>query len=232
MANSGPGTNGSQFFITLAATPHLNNRHTVFGKVIEGMDVVKSVKVGTVIDSVRIRRTGSAESFTKGSSAVFDSMVAVAEQSIVEQRKRAEEEEKRKAEQLAKLKQQHQDELTTIEEKYPDAIATESGLHYIVTQEGQGSDTPVPGSEIQAHYVGTLLDGTEFDNSLKRGQPIRFPVGVGRVIPGWDEALLEMKKGEKRTLIVPSYLGYGERGHPGVIPPSATLVFEVELVDF
>jgi len=118
-----------------------------------------------------------------------------------------------------------------IAKTWPNAIKTSSGLLYVVNSEGSG-EKPKAGSRVVAHYNGTLLDGTLFDSSYKRGEPIAFVVGKGQVIKGWDEALLDMKKGEKRTLIIPYNLAYGEAGYPPVIPPKATLVFEVELVDF
>ena len=105
----------------------------------------------------------------------------------------------------------------------------ESGLKTIIHIKGAG-ETPVPGDEIVVHYKGLLSDGTEFDSSHSRGKPFIFVVGQGRVIPGWDEALLKMQVGEKRTLIIPPNLGYGERG-AGTIPPNSTLIFEVELIN-
>ena len=105
----------------------------------------------------------------------------------------------------------------------------DSGLKTIVHKEGTGKN-PIPGDNITVHYKGLLADGTEFDSSHSRGTPFTFIVGQGRVIPGWDEGLLYMKVGEKRTLIIPSELGYGERGAGGTIPPNATLIFEVELI--
>lgn len=117
-----------------------------------------------------------------------------------------------------------------IKEKYPDAIRTSSGLMYVVLKQGEG-ETPKRGSLIEVHYTGRLLDGTKFDSSVDRGQPFHFALGSGRVIRGWEEAFLDMKKGEKRILIVPPHLGYGSVGM-GNIPPNATLVFEVELLDF
>ena len=117
-----------------------------------------------------------------------------------------------------------------IKEKYPNAIRTASGLMYIVLKEGSGG-SPTRGAIIEAHYTGRLLNGTKFDSSVDRGQPFHFTVGRGNVIKGWDEAFLSMKKGEKRILIVPPHLAYGDRGM-GPIPPKATLIFEVELLDF
>ncbi|NOZ09191.1 MAG: FKBP-type peptidyl-prolyl cis-trans isomerase [FCB group bacterium] len=108
-------------------------------------------------------------------------------------------------------------------------IVTDSGLRMIVHKKGEGP-TPKKGQTVVAHYTGLLEDGTKFDSSHDRGKPIEFPVGEGRVIKGWDEAFMTMSKGEKRTLIIPPELGYGERG-AGPIPPNSTLVFEVELVD-
>lgn len=118
-----------------------------------------------------------------------------------------------------------------IREKYPTATRTNSGLLYVVRAPGSG-ETPRLGDEIIAHYDGRLLDGTPFDSSYRANLPFTFRVGRGAVIKGWDEAFLTMRKGEKRTLIVPHWLGYGANGRPPKIPPRATLVFEVELIDF
>ncbi len=106
----------------------------------------------------------------------------------------------------------------------------ESGLEYIVTAEGDGA-VPTKGQTISAHYTGYLLNGTKFDSSVDRGQPFETQIGVGRVIQGWDLAFTDMKVGEKRVLFIPSELGYGDRGAGGVIPPNATLVFDVQLLD-
>ena len=119
-----------------------------------------------------------------------------------------------------------------ISERWPKATRTQSGLYYTVDKEGEG-EPPAVGTTIKAHYTGRLLLGNrKFDSSYDRGEPIAFPVGTGRVIKGWDEALVQMKKGEKRTLIIPPDLAYGERGAGGVIPPDAWLVFDVEMVGF
>lgn len=107
----------------------------------------------------------------------------------------------------------------------------ESGLIYVVTEQGTG-EKPAVGQMVQMHYTGKLLDGTVFDSSVERGQPFSFPLGVGRVIPGWDEGVQLMSKGEKGVLYIPYYLGYGEHGAGEQIPPYANLVFEVELIDF
>lgn len=119
-----------------------------------------------------------------------------------------------------------------IAEKYPNAETTESGLKYVVTEAGTGTAKPSKGQSVTAHYSGYLLDGSKFDSSVDRNQPFQFPVGMSMVIKGWDEAFLDMTKGEKRTLIIPPALGYGENGYPPVIPASATLIFDVELLDF
>lgn len=108
---------------------------------------------------------------------------------------------------------------------------TETGLYYLKTQEGNGV-MPKAGDNVKVHYTGTFMDGTVFDSSIERGEPIEFPLGVGYVIPGWDEGIKLMSKGEKGVLYIPYYLAYGERGAGGVIPPYANLIFEVELVEF
>jgi peptidylprolyl isomerase len=106
---------------------------------------------------------------------------------------------------------------------------TASGLQYTIDQPGTGAQ-PQTGQTVSVHYTGWLTDGTKFDSSRDRGEPIEFPIGTGRVIQGWDEGVGAMKVGEKRTLVIPPDLGYGARGASGVIPPNATLVFKVELV--
>lgn len=111
------------------------------------------------------------------------------------------------------------------------AEPTESGLYYVQISEGNG-EKPAQGANVKVHYTGKLLNGEVFDSSIERGEPIDIPIGVGRVIPGWDEGIMMMSKGEKGVLYIPYNLGYGERGAGGVIPPFANLIFEVELVDF
>jgi peptidylprolyl isomerase len=108
-------------------------------------------------------------------------------------------------------------------------VQTASGLGYVDLVEGQGAK-PAAGDSVSVHYTGWLKDGTKFDSSRDRGSPFEFSIGRGRVIRGWDEGVGTMRVGGKRKLIVPAHLGYGERGAGGVIPPGATLIFEVELL--
>ncbi len=108
-------------------------------------------------------------------------------------------------------------------------ITTESGLQYVDLVEGTG-ESPTIGKKVRVHYTGTLTDGSQFDSSRDRGKPFEFVIGVGQVIKGWDEGVATMKEGGRRKLIIPSELGYGSRGAGGVIPPNATLIFDVELL--
>lgn len=109
-------------------------------------------------------------------------------------------------------------------------VTTASGLKYVEIKEGTGA-SPKAGQIVTVHYTGTLTDGKKFDSSLDRNQPFQFQIGVGQVIKGWDEGVMTMKIGGKRKLIIPPDLGYGARGAGGAIPPNATLIFEVELLD-
>jgi peptidyl-prolyl cis-trans isomerase A (cyclophilin A) len=215
MANAGPETNGSQFFITHVATPHLNGRHTIFGHVVEGQDVVNAIQQNDVISTIEIIRQGEAAKKFQTDQAAFDRA-----KSEIETKKQAAAGEEQK------------NTLSVIKKKWPNAHCEKNGLCWVVSNAGQGS-TPAQGTKISVHYTGRLLENDrKFDSSYDRGEPIQFPVGAGRVIPGWDMALATMKKGEKRTLIIPPQLAYGAQGAGGVIPPNAWLVFDVELLDF
>ena len=211
MANAGPSTNGSQFFVTHKATPWLDGKHTVFGKVVgpDDQKVVNAIAKGDRLKTVKILRLGAKAKAFKSDQMAFDKLAKGAAEGPLKAI-------------LAKLKKD-----------YPKAelISTKTGLKYVVAKGGAGPKVG-KGKKIQAHYTGTLLNGRKFDSSRDRGQPFSFTVGVGQVIPGWDEALSDMKKGERRILIIPPNLAYGARGAGGVIPPNATLVFDVELVDF
>jgi FKBP-type peptidyl-prolyl cis-trans isomerase len=132
---------------------------------------------------------------------------------------------------------QEQPELTTqdsleIERTYPTAHVLKSGLRYLVRVPANDAPSPKKGDLVTVHYAGRLLNGTEIDSSYQGGVPFTFRVGTGQVIQGWDEAFLLMRKGEKCTLIVPPWLAYGKAGRPPTVPPNATLIFEVELLDF
>lgn len=214
MANAGPGTNGSQFFITLNATPHLNGKHSVFGNVIQGMDVVKKIAQGDHIKTVKIVRVGDKAKTFQITQLVFDSLITTRQQTI-----------------NVTEDQKSQEQLALIQKQWPNAIKNPSGLMYVVLKEGQGNK-PIAGTKVTVHYTGKLLDGSIFDSSVQRNQPIEFAVGAGQVIKGWEEGIIDMKKGEKRILIIPPDLAYGKAGRPPVIPANAYLVFEVELLKF
>ncbi|MBS7255893.1 peptidylprolyl isomerase [Flavobacterium branchiicola] len=208
MANSGPASNGSQFYITHVPTSWLDGKHTVFGHVIEGQDIVDAVAQGDALESVEILRVGEeAEKFN-----AIEAFIGL-------KGARLKREAALKAESEAKMEQ-----LAAGFDK------TESGLRYKMIQKGDGKRAEA-GKTVSVHYEGSLENGKVFDSSYPRKKPIEFRLGQGQVIEGWDEGIALLQVGDKARFVIPSDLGYGPSGAGGVIPPNATLIFDVELMD-
>jgi cyclophilin family peptidyl-prolyl cis-trans isomerase len=206
MANAGPGTNGSQFFITHIPTPWLDQKHTVFGHVVQGQEVVDAIAQGDQIQGVEIIRVG-ADAEGWDAAQAFETFKTGKEARLSAQRDALEA-------RLASLAEGF--------EKTP------SGLRYKITKPGDGQK-PARGQRVSVHYKGALLDGTVFDSSFERNEPIEFALGTGQVIAGWDEGISLLGVGDQARFIIPSELAYGSRGAGGVIPPDAVLVFDVRL---
>ena len=228
MANSGPATTGSQFFIIHkeGGTPWLDNKHTVFGQVIDGLDVIDSIanvekgaqdkpKSDVKLESITIHRKGkSAKDFN--ASEVFETTKKEMEAKELEKNR-------------AILEKAESDFSNAINTYASGATVTESGLGIKITQKGAGPKVEV-GQTVKIHYKGMFADGRVFDSSIDRNSPIEIPIGMRRVIPGWDEGIPMMNVGDKGVLVIPFHLAYGERGYPGAIPPYSTLIFEVEVL--
>jgi len=208
MANSGPASNGSQFYITHVPTSWLDGKHTVFGHVVEGQDVVDAVAQGDNLDTVEIIRVGEeAEKFNAIEAFVGLKGARLKRDAAL------------KAESEAKMEQ-----LAAGFDK------TESGLRYKMIQKGDGKRAEA-GKTVAVHYEGSLESGKVFDSSYPRKKPIEFRLGQGQVIEGWDEGIALLQVGDKARFVIPSDLAYGASGAGGVIPPNATLIFDVELME-
>jgi len=208
MANAGPGTNGSQFFITHVPTSWLDNKHTVFGHVIEGQDVVDAVAQGDVLETLEIIRVGE-EAQKWNAIEAFISLKGA------------------RMKREAALKAEAEAKMETLAAGFQ---KTESGLRYQFIQKGSGKQAET-GKTVSVHYEGSLENGKVFDSSYPRKKPIEFRLGQGQVIEGWDEGIALLQVGDKARFVIPSDLGYGPAGAGGVIPPNAILIFDVELMD-
>ncbi|WP_409415867.1 peptidylprolyl isomerase [Flavobacterium sp. PS2] len=208
MANSGPGTNGSQFYITHVPTSWLDGKHTVFGHVVEGQDIVDAIAQGDDLTNIEIVRVGEeAEKWN-----AIEAFIAFKG-----------ERNKRDAAMKAEAE-------AAIEKLAAGFEKTESGLRYQFIQRGDGKQAE-SGKTVAVHYEGSLDNGKVFDSSYPRKKPIEFRLGQGQVIEGWDEGIALLKVGDKARFVIPSHLGYGPAGAGGVIPPNANLIFDVELMD-
>ncbi|OXA72706.1 peptidylprolyl isomerase [Flavobacterium aquidurense] len=226
MANSGPATNGSQFFITHKETPWLNGKHTIFGHVVSGMDNVNKIVQDDIMTKITITRKGEA-------AKKFNAVKVLADDVKKQEAKKAE------------SKKVIADKAAYFAATKAKATTTASGLKYVVTKKGTGIKG-AEGSNIYFHYAGYFENGDLFDSSMatvakaygkydanrdaQKGYQ-SFPFAVGKkdgMIPGFIEALDMMTDGEKAIFFLPSNLAYGEKGAGGVIPPNATLIFEIE----
>ena len=213
MANAGAGTNGSQFFITHVETPWLNGKHTIFGKVVDSSSqkVVNSIAQNDKIKTVKIIRQGDeAQKFT-ATQEDFDRLAAEAQKKALAQK------EKLNAKKIAE-----------VEKNFPSFQKDANGIYFKVSSEGGGSKCG-GGKSVAVEYKGYFVDGTVFDQSVGRG-PLEFRTASGQMIPGFDIMVQDMKLGEKRTIVIPPDLAYGENGIPGAIPGGAYIAFDIELV--
>lgn len=211
MANSGPSTNGSQFFITHVQTPWLDNKHSIFGQVVEGQEVINHLRTNNTMKTVKIVRKGDHALNFRADSAAFEGL----KQKAAEQAR------------LDRLKRDFALDSAEVLKRFPNAIQTQSGLWYVINKPGTGTNAKA-GDKVSVHYELKVPSGEIIESSFG-GSPFTFTLGKHEVIEGWDEGIALLNEGAECTLIIPGKLGYGEYGSGDRIPGNTTLVFRTML---
>lgn len=234
MANAGPNTNGSQFFITIAPQHHLDGKYNVFGRVISGQNVVDSTLKGDTIQQIKIIKKGLKYKWFYNPTKEWKKAYTALKQKHEQERLKKEKTEAQNKVRVAEAKSKSTEEYKTyfytlIKKDHPDAKQTSSGLVYVIRKKGTGTP-PKKGDAVSLHYIGKLVFGGKFDSSYDRNKPLSFKYKITNLIPGFNEGVGLATQGEQIDLYIPYFLAYGKSGRGRVIPPYSDLIFQIKML--